>query len=65
MPELPDDPEFQSVRASLDRQLVAGMGVEFAEKVWDIAEAISDQQSREAFQQGFRFAGHLLLAMLA
>lgn len=65
MPEIKETDEDAGIRARLNRQLVAAMGEEFAEKVWGIADEITGQQSREAFQQGFRLAGRLLLAMLS
>ncbi len=65
MPDILDDPELLHVRARLNEQLRAGMGTEFSEKIWDIADEMTAQQKRESFQQGFRFAGRLVLAMLA
>ena len=65
MPEIKEDQEYVIIRTRLDSQLKAGMGEDFAEKIWDLADEIAIQQSGEAFQQGFRLAGRLLLSMLA
>ena len=68
---IPDSPweenleELDHLTRSLDRRLQEGMGEEFAEKVRNAAEELSELRCRAAFRQGMQTAGRLFRIMLA
>ena len=57
--------ELEHLTRSLDRRLQEGMGEEFAEKVRNAAEELSELRCRAAFRQSMQTAGRLFRIMLA